>query len=38
MNQNFVKTIGVKDESRKDAYLEYINQEDGLKYLRNEKF
>ena len=31
MNQNSVKTIGFKDESRKDAYLFHLNQADGLK-------
>ena len=31
MNQNSIKTIGIKDESRKHAYLVYVNQIDGLK-------
>ena len=31
MNQNSVKTIGIKDESRKDSYLVYVNQANGLK-------
>jgi hypothetical protein len=31
MNQNSVKTIGIKDESRKESYLFYVNQVDGLK-------
>ena len=38
MNKNHVKTIGIKDESRKDAYLEYINQVDGLKGILNRDF
>ena len=31
MNQNSVKTIDCKDESRKDSYLFYVKQADGLK-------
>ena len=31
MNQNSVKVIGIKDESRKVANLLYINQVEGLK-------
>ena len=31
MNRNSVKTIGIKDESRKDSYLVYVNHADGLK-------
>ena len=31
MNRNSVNTIGIKDESRKDSYLVYVNQADGLK-------
>ena len=38
MNKNSVKTIGIKDESRKDAYLAYINQADGLKSILNRDF
>ena len=38
MNKNYVKIIGIKDESRKDAYLEYINQVDGLKGILNRDF
>jgi len=38
MNKNSVKTIGVKDESRKDAYLFHINQVDGLKKILNMHF
>ena len=38
MNQNSVKTIGTKDESRKDSYLVYVNQADGLKDILNRDF
>ena len=38
MNLNSVKTIGFKDESRKDSYLVYINQVDGLKGILNMPF
>ena len=38
MKQNSVKVIGIKDESRKDACLEYINQVDGLKGILNRDF
>jgi len=38
MNQNSVKTIGIKDGSRKDAYLVYLNQVDGLKVILNKHF
>ena len=38
MNQNSVKTIGIKEESRKDAYIVYINQVDGLKDILNRDF
>ena len=38
MNQNSIKTIGIKDESRKDAYLFHINQVDGLKGILNRDF
>ena len=31
MNQNFVKTIGIKDQSRKESHLVYVNRVDGLK-------
>ena len=31
MNQNSVKIIGIKDKSRKDSHLLYVNQVDGLK-------
>ena len=35
MNQNSVKVIGIKDESRKDANLSYINEAEGLKDILN---
>ena len=35
MNQNSVKTIGINDEPRKDSYLRYVNQVDGLKGILN---
>ena len=38
MNQNSVKTIGINDESRKDSYLVYVNQVDGLKGILNRDF
>ena len=38
MNLNSVKTIGIKDESRKDAYLFHINQADGLKGILKRDF
>ena len=38
MNKNSVKTIGIKDESRKDAYLFHIFQVDGLKGILNRDF
>ena len=38
MNQNSVKTIGSKDQSRKDAYLLHINQADGLKKILKRDF
>ena len=38
MNQNSVKTIGIKDESRKDSYLVYVNQADGLKDILSRDF
>ena len=38
MNQNSVKIIGISDESRKDAYLAYVNQADGLKVILNRAF
>ncbi len=38
MNRNSVKTIGIKDESRKDAYLLNVNQADGLKGILKKDF
>ena len=38
MNQNSIKLIGIKDESRKDAYLVYINHADGLKRILKRDF
>ena len=38
MNKNYVKTIGINDELRKDANLAYINQVDGLKGILNRDF
>ena len=38
MNQNSVKTIGINDEPRRDSYLVYVNQADGLKGILNSDF
>ena len=38
MNKNSFKTIGNKDESRKDSSLLYVNQVDGLKSILNRDF
>ena len=38
MNQNSVKTIGIKDQSRKGSHLVYVNQVDGLKGIRDMDF
>ena len=38
MNQNSVKTIGIKDQSRKDSHLVYVNQVDGLKGILKMNF
>ena len=38
MKQNSVKTIGIKDESRKDAYLFYVNQVEGLQGILKRDF
>ena len=38
MKQNYVKVIGIKDESRKDAYIAYVNEVDGLKGILNRDF
>ena len=38
MNQNSVKVIGIKDESRKDAHLSYLDKADGLKDILSSDF
>ena len=38
MNQNFVKVIGINDESRNNAYIAYINQVEGLKDILDNDF
>ena len=38
MKQNSVKVIGIKDESRQDAHLSYIEKEDGLKVVLSSDF
>ena len=38
MNQNSVKVIGINDEPRKDSYLVYVNQVDGLKGILTRDF
>ena len=38
MNQNSIKTIGIKDQSRKDSHLLHVNQVDGLKGILNMNF
>jgi hypothetical protein len=38
MNQNYLKTIGINDEPRKDSYLGYVNQVDGLKDILKRDF
>ena len=38
MNQNFVKTIGINHEPRKDSYLVCVNQSDGLIGILNRDF
>ena len=38
MNHNSVKVIGIKDESRKDAHLSYVEEEDGLKVVLSSDF
>ena len=38
MNQDSFKTIGIKDQSRKDSLLVYVNQVDGLKGILNMNF
>ncbi len=38
MKQNSVKVIGIKDESRKDARLSFVNKADGLKVILSSDF
>ena len=38
MNQNLVKVIGIKDKSRKDAELLFLNHIEGLKDILNSDF
>ena len=38
MNQNSVKTIGIKDQSRNDSNLVYVNEVDGLKGILDMDF
>jgi len=38
MNQNPVKAIGIKDESRNNASIAYINHVQGLKDILNMDF
>ena len=38
MNQNSVRTIGTKDQSRKDSHLVCVNQVEGLKGILNMDF
>ena len=38
MNQNSVKVIGIKDESRKDAHLSFVDKADGLKVILSSDF
>ena len=38
MNQNSIKTIGIKDQSRQDSNLLYVNQVDELKGILNMDF
>ena len=38
MNQNSVKIIGIKDQSRKESHLVYVNGVDGLKDILNMDF
>ena len=38
MNQNSVKTIGIKDQSRNDSHQVYVNQVDGLKGILSMNF
>ena len=38
MNQNPIKIIGIEDKPRKDAYLVYLSEVDGLKFILNRDF
>ena len=38
MNKNFVQVIGIKDISRKDAYLSYVNEVEGLAGILDREF
>ena len=38
MNQNSVKVIGIKEETRKDTDLSHVNQVEGLKDILNRDF
>ena len=38
MKHNSIKVIGIKDESRKDAHLSYLEKEDGLKVVLSSDF
>jgi hypothetical protein len=38
MNHHSVITIGIRDDSRNDVYLAYVNQVDGLKGILNRDF
>ena len=38
MKHNSLKVIGIKDESRKDAHLSYVENEDGLKVVLSSDF
>ncbi len=38
MNLNSVKVIGIKDESRKDSDLSYVNKVEGLKTILKRDF
>ena len=38
MKLTSAKVIGIKDKPRKDAYLSYLNQAEGLKDILNKDF
>jgi hypothetical protein len=38
MSQNSIKTMGIKDEPRKESYLVCVNQAEGLKAILNREF